>query len=297
MKKIGFIDYYLSEWHANNYPAWIREIDPAFEVAYAWAEVDVSPADGVTTDEWCEKFGAQKCSSIAEVCEKADYLIVLSPDNPERHLDYARQVFPCGKPCYMDKTFAPDAETARAIFALAKQYGVKLFSSSALRFADELADWQESLRSVTVSGSGRLDIYLIHFVEIAVRLMGADVGSVMALSGGRNTVLAMKYRDGRIANLCLYDSRHAPGFAISPESADPEKRLPYVNIGGDYFKRLIAAILAMFDGADVPVKPEETVTVIGVMQAARVAAERPWTEVRLPARSTQESQTGMCEKC
>lgn len=291
MKKIGFIDYYLSEWHANNYPAWIREIDPAFEVAYAWAEVDVSPADGVTTDEWCEKFGAQKCSSIAEVCEKADYLIVLSPDNPERHLDYARQVFPCGKPCYMDKTFAPDAETARAIFALAKQYGVKLFSSSALRFADELADWQESLRSVTVSGSGRLDIYLIHFVEIAVRLMGADVGSVMALSGGRNTVLAMKYRDGRIANLCLYDSRHAPGFAISPESADPEKRLPYVNIGGDYFKRLIAAILAMFDGADVPVKPEETVTVIGVMQAARVAAERPWTEVRLPARSTQESQT------
>ena len=297
MKKIGFIDYYLSEWHANNYPAWIREIDPAFEVAYAWAEVDVSPADGVTTDEWCEKFGAQKCSSIAEVCEKADYLIVLSPDNPERHLDYARQVFPCGKPCYMDKTFAPDAETARAIFALAKQYGVKLFSSSALRFADELADWQESLRSVTVSGSGRLDIYLIHFVEIAVRLMGADVWSVMALSGGRNTVLAMKYRDGRIANLCLYDSRHAPGFAISPESADPEKRLPYVNIGGDYFKRLIAAILAMFDGADVPVKPEETVTVIGVMQAARVAAERPWTEVRLPARSTQESQTGMCEKC
>lgn len=291
MKKIGFIDYYLSEWHANNYPAWIREIDPAFEVAYAWAEVDVSPADGVTTDEWCEKFGAQKCSSIAEVCEKADYLIVLSPDNPERHLDYARQVFPCGKPCYMDKTFAPDAETARAIFALAKRYGVKLFSSSALRFADELADWQESLRSVTVSGSGRLDIYLIHFVEIAVRLMGADVGSVMALSGGRNTVLAMKYRDGRIANLCLYDSRHAPGFAISPESADPEKRLPYVNIGGDYFKRLIAAILAMFDGADVPVKPEETVTVIGVMQAARVAAERPWTEVRLPARSTQESQT------
>lgn len=291
MKKIGFIDYYLSEWHANNYPAWIREIDPAFEVAYAWAEVDVSPADGVTTDEWCEKFGAQKCSSIAEVCEKADYLIVLSPDNPERHLDYARQVFPCGKPCYMDKTFAPDAETARAIFALAKQYGVKLFSSSALRFADELADWQESLRSVTVSGSGRLDIYLIHFVEIAVRLMGADVGSVMALSGGRNTVLAMKYRDGRIANLCLYDSRHAPGFAISPESADLEKRLPYVNIGGDYFKRLIAAILAMFDGADVPVKPEETVTVIGVMQAARVAAERPWTEVRLPARSTQESQT------
>lgn len=281
MKTIGFIDYYLSEWHANNYPAWIREINPEFTVAYAWAELDVSPVDGVTTDEWCAKFGARRCGTIEEVCEKADFLVVLSPDNPERHLDYAKRVFPCGKPCYMDKTFAPDAETARKIFALAKQHGVKLFSSSALRFADELRDWQEPLRSVTVSGGGRLDIYLIHFVEIAVRLMGADVESVMALSGGRNTVLAMKYRDGRIANLCMYDSKRAPSFAVSPESTDPEKRLPYVSIGDDYFKRLIAAILSMFDGAAVPVNPEETVTVIGVMQAARVAAEHPWQEVRL----------------
>ncbi|HBF14405.1 MAG TPA: hypothetical protein DDW30_01720 [Clostridiales bacterium] len=280
-RKIGFIDYYLSEWHANNYPAWIRELDPSFEVAYAWAEVEVSPVDGVTTDEWCAKFGAARCATIEEVCEKADFLIVLSPDNPERHLDYAKRVFPCGKPCYMDKTFAPDAKTAKEIFALAERYGVKLFSSSALRFADELREWQEPLRSVTVSGAGRLDNYLIHFVEIAVRLMGADVRSVMALSGGRNTVLAMKYRDGRVANLCLYDSRHAPGFEVSPESADPAKRLDYIRIGGDFFKRLIAAILSMFDGAEVPVKSEETVTVIGVMEAARRAAASPWVEVEV----------------
>ena len=25
MKKIGFIDYYLDEWHANNYPRMIAE--------------------------------------------------------------------------------------------------------------------------------------------------------------------------------------------------------------------------------------------------------------------------------
>ena len=25
MKKIGFVDYYISEWHANNYPLWIKE--------------------------------------------------------------------------------------------------------------------------------------------------------------------------------------------------------------------------------------------------------------------------------
>lgn len=26
MKKTGFIDYYLDEWHANNYPQWIRNM-------------------------------------------------------------------------------------------------------------------------------------------------------------------------------------------------------------------------------------------------------------------------------
>lgn len=281
MKKIGFIDYYLSEWHANNYPAWIREIDPTFTVAYAWAELDASPKDGVTTDEWCKQYGAERCATIEEICEKADYLVILSPDNPERHLDYAKRVFPCGKPCYMDKTFAPDTKTAKEIFALAEQYGVKLFSSSALRFADELRDWQEPLRSVTVSGGGRQDIYLIHFVEIAVRLMGADVESVTALSGGRNTVLALRYRDGRVANLCLYDASGAPGFEVSPESTDPQKRLKYVRIGNDFFKRLIAAILAMFDGGEVPVRKAETVTVMSVLEAAKTATQTPLTEIKL----------------
>ena len=27
MKKIGFIDYYLDEWHANNYPQFIKDAD------------------------------------------------------------------------------------------------------------------------------------------------------------------------------------------------------------------------------------------------------------------------------
>ena len=29
MKKIGFIDFFLDEWHANNYPKWIRQASAA----------------------------------------------------------------------------------------------------------------------------------------------------------------------------------------------------------------------------------------------------------------------------
>ena len=40
-----------------------------FEVKYAWAEKDVSPVDGRSTDEWCDAFGVQKCGSLSELCD------------------------------------------------------------------------------------------------------------------------------------------------------------------------------------------------------------------------------------
>ena len=62
MKKIGFVDYYISEWHANSYPAWIKEAaekqGAEYKIAYVWAEEYVSPVDGRNTDEWCEAYGA-----------------------------------------------------------------------------------------------------------------------------------------------------------------------------------------------------------------------------------------------
>ena len=79
MKKIGFVDYYISEWHANNYPAWMQEANEKlgldYQVAYAWAEEDISPVDGVSTDQWCEKTGVERCQTIAELCEKSDVIV------------------------------------------------------------------------------------------------------------------------------------------------------------------------------------------------------------------------------
>ena len=116
MKTIGFIDLYISEWHANNYPTWIKKAADALgeelAVKYVFAEQDVSPVDGRTTAEWCEAFGATACASISEVCEKSDFIFVLAPSNPEKHLAYVREVFPFAKPTYVDKTFAPTAAEA-----------------------------------------------------------------------------------------------------------------------------------------------------------------------------------------
>ena len=116
MKKIGFVDYYISEWHANNYPAWIKEASDKlgleYEVAYAWAEDYVSLYDSRNTDEWCKTFGVLRCETIAELCEKSDFIVILAPSDPEKHLEYASEVLKYGKRTYIDKTFAPDYKTA-----------------------------------------------------------------------------------------------------------------------------------------------------------------------------------------
>ncbi len=280
MKKIGFIDYYLSEWHANHYPAWIREIDPSYEVAYAYADLDVSPVDGITTNQWCETFGVERCRSIREICEKSDMLILLSPDNPEQHLRYAKEVFPFGKPCYMDKTFAPDSKTAEEIFALAERYQVKLFSSSALRFATEFRGLEGPYRSVNISGAGKIDNYLIHFVEIAVCFMGPDICSVTCIHTGENCTLTLQYKDERIAIINMYAAHHSPSFGVAAEYVDRTIDRPYyIHVGNDYFKQLIQAILTMFDGGNVPVSSRETIAVMKIIDAVNLACTKPGVPV------------------
>lgn len=273
MKKIGFVDFYISEWHANNYPAWIRqaneELGEDFEVAYAWAEQDVSPVDGVSTKEWCEKFGVTPCATIAELCEKSDYILVLSPSNPEKHLAYARAVFPYGKPTYIDKTFAPDAKTAQEIFDLAEKYGVKFFSTSALRYATELDEYADRVRAVAITGGGgTIDEYLVHQTEMAVKCVGIGAKSVSYEKHAQLETVRVSYDDGRFATMTF-----APALPfIVTASKDDETR--YMPIQSDYFKRLLADILRFYTSGSTSFDVAQTLEVMKIREAALLSREK-----------------------
>ena len=193
MKRIGFIDYYLDEWHANHYPAWIREQCRAAgsdcDVALAWA--DIGRPGGLGTAEWCSRNQVAAASSLAEVVERSDYLVVLSPDNPEQHERLARLPLMSGKPVYIDKTFAPGLASGRRMFDLAAQHGTPMFSSSALRFASELMSQPEALpdRSgleyLSTLGPGSFTTYAVHQLEMIVALAGPDARRIKSLSGGQ----------------------------------------------------------------------------------------------------------------
>ena len=280
MKKLGFIDFCIDEWHANNYPAFLeaanRKFGNDYTVGYAWAEND-SPAGLMTTDEWCAKYGVEKCSSIKELCGKADHVLILSPSNPERHLALAEKVFECGVSPYIDKTFAPDLETAEKIFAAAEKHGVTFFSSSALRYADELAGYNGDAKKIELTGGGRLlEEYIIHQIEMAVKCLGTGAESVVVNETSDGNDITVSYPDGREAKM-----RFAPPLGFTAKVTDAEGKIAEYEINSDYFVNLIGDICRFFDTGVTSFDPHDTLEVMRVRDGILRAAKTPGVFVRI----------------
>lgn len=281
MKKIGFVDYYISEWHANNYPVWFKEIceqtGEEFQVKYAWAEEYVSPVDGRNTDEWCKEFGVEKCESLQELCEKADYILVLSPSNPEKHLGYAKEVLKYKKNTYIDKTFAPDYKTAKEIFDIAENYGTKFFSSSALRYGTELDEMLGAQAIITTGGGSNLDEYIIHQIEMVVKVIGEQAQKLRVEKQGNNQYLMrVAFENDKQATM-LYTCRY--GFTACAEKANGET----VNkpIASNTFNCLLTDILRFYKTGEVSFDTKQTLEVMKIREAVIKGKEKlgEWIEL------------------
>lgn len=262
MKKIGFIDYYLSEWHANNYPNWMKEKCEEkgwdFKVSYAWAEEYVSPVDGKNTDEWCEEFGVEKCETIEELCEKSDYIVILAPSDPEKHLQYAKEVLKYKKNTYIDKTFAPNLKEAEEIFALGDKYGTKFFSTSALRYMEGLEDMEDAISVITTAGGRSIDEYIVHQIEMAVKLLKSKPLAVKVEKQNSQYISRVKFEGNKYATL-NYSSNFA--YSISSDLGD---RTVFKAAGTLHFRRLMEDILNFFETGETSFDTKETLSVIKI---------------------------------
>ncbi|MBQ7293697.1 MAG: hypothetical protein IJW79_08150 [Clostridia bacterium] len=257
MKKIGFVDYYISEWHANNYPGWIKNLDCGYEVTHAWAELDVSPVDGRNTAEWCDQFCVEKCNSIDELCQKCDCIIILAPSNPEKHLRYAEEVLKHGKPTYIDKTFAPDYEPAAKIFDMAKRYYTPFFSTSALRFAEELKELEGGDNFIITGGGSNFPEYCIHTVEMAVKLLDDKFENTNVFSQGNQRICSITTAHGKKATLI-----YAPPLPFSVACDRADGKAVYVKITSDFFANLMKDIIRFFEDGKVSFDTTQTLEVI-----------------------------------
>ena len=273
-KKIGFIDYYISEWHANNYPQWIKEAcekaGKDYVVKYAWAEQYVSPLDGVNTDQWCGKNGCEKCETIEELCEKCDYIFVLSPSNPEKHLEYAREVLKYKKNTYIDKTFTENYEEAKEIFDIAKKNGTKFFSTSALRYADEIRDMENITNVITTGGGRLLEEYIIHQIEMSEKLLHEEPLSVKVENQGKQHICNIKFANNKNATLI-----YAPAYAFTVCAEDSEGNSAFETINSDFFKTMIADILNFFETGECSFDVTQTLYAMKIRTGIIKAKNQP----------------------
>ncbi|MCR4621381.1 MAG: hypothetical protein K5663_04800 [Clostridiales bacterium] len=272
---IGFIDYYLDEWHANNYPRLISEATQGkMRVNLAYGHID-SPIGGRTTDKWCEDMGIRRAGSIDEVCEQSDCIIVLSPDNCEMHELLCQKPLRTGKRVYVDKTFAPDFTTAKRIFDIAEASGTPCYSTSALRYASEYQGISD-VSALTSVGPYRFETYAIHQLEPVMMLIGSKPEKVMYVPGKGAYSLSIAFEDGRTAQINGFDA-NAP-FLMNLVSKGQNM---LINVKSDFFGAFIRNLTRFFETGEGAVPHEETLRIMAVRGAGVEAIKRPCEWVRI----------------
>jgi len=279
--EIGFIDYYLDEWHANNFPAFMKAAcGDKVKVTRAYAQIDSPEPGGRTSAQWSKDMGIPLCDTIEEVVEKSDALIVLSPNHSERHEALCQMPLRSGKPVYVDKTFAPDGRVARRLFDLAAASGTPCYSSSALRNAPEYqAVDREGLWAISSWGPNDFATYAIHQVEPIVMLMGVEASRVLYVPGKDWYTLAVEFADGRAATVSGFMGDDTPFTMNITGKAGPR----IVTAEADFFAPFTVDLVEFFFTGKPPVDSAETLRIMDILAAGKAAQQRPGEWVKIQA--------------
>ncbi len=274
MFRIGLIDYYLDEWHAQNYPRMLRQEIAAqgldMEVALAWAECD--KPDGMTNQSWSETHDVPLAESLATLCERVDGVMILAPSFPEKHLEYALPAIRKGLPVYVDKIFAPTPEEGQKIFDAAIAQGAPLFSSSALRF-DKAFDSYRAAEGMQAKwcltcGPNSFQIYAIHQIEMLQTVLGHPGKSALRVKaigneGGRT--LIFDFGNGVVGQMV---QMNALPFQLTVSDG---QNCRHQMMGDDFFERLVREILKFMRTGESSVPPEDTIAALKMLSAAHRA--------------------------
>ena len=218
--------------------------------------------------------GVEIVQSIPELLEKVDVVLLESVDG-RIHLEEAIPVILAGKPLFIDKPAAGSLADTIAIYDLAKQHGVPVFSSSSLRFSPSvqaLAN-DESLGEIVgamtwgpcsyQAGTPDLFFYGVHGVEILYTLMGPGCETVTRVESADTDVVTGRWSDGRIGTYRGIRKHKADFGAV----AFGNKAIKQAEKTGGY-QELCDQIARFFVTLQAPVAPEATVEMFAFMEAA-----------------------------
>ncbi len=218
--------------------------------------------------------GVEIVETIPQLLEMVDVVLLESVDG-RIHLEEAKQIFPSGKPVFIDKPLAGNLPESIAIFELAKRHRVPVFTSSSTRFGAQLSTMKTNaelgaLLGATTwgpcsyqSGTPDLFFYAIHGVEALYTLMGTGCETVSRVKGPVHDQVTGTWKDGRLG---VYRGI-VRGKAEFGATVFGSERIIQVTESPNY-GNLCRAIGKFFRTGVPPVSEEETLELLTFMEAA-----------------------------
>lgn len=244
----------------------------AFKGGSPDVEASASRVDNFTK-QIQEKFRIPVVPTIEDLCNQVDAVMIESVDG-RKHLEQAIPVFLSKKPIFIDKPLAGSLRDGLEIWRLSKKHSVPVFSSSAYRFYESLAEIKTNnigdIRSVISWGPASLEPhhpdlfwYGIHPTEALFAVLGRGCISVSRISTKNSDVVSAEWSNGRTATLIgLRDSAAGHRVIILGSKGVAEQK------GSGDYAPLVREIVKFFQTGKPPVSLEETIEILAFMEAA-----------------------------
>lgn len=223
--------------------------------------------------EEMKKLGVKIVESIGELLEMVDY-VMLETNDGRLHLEQALPVIKACKTMFIDKPITASLSDAIIIFEKAKQSGVPVFSTSSLRYVEnvQLAAQGEigKIVGATTYGPATVEIthpdlfwYGIHGVEMLYTVMDTGCKQVTRVYTPGTDVAVGVWDDERVGT---YIGTRTGKYEFGGTAFGETGNLPLSPYNG--YRPMLLEIVKFFQSGKPPVKPEDTMEILAFMEAA-----------------------------
>ena len=217
-----------------------------------------------------EEWGIKVTESFEEAVEGAEALL-LEVNDPALHVEYFEKAAKLGVPIFLDKPLADNMANGLEIARIIKEYKVRMFSASSLRFInsmEECVNKFDDIQCASVFGplgiapSGESVVwYGVHAFEALQRIMGCGAESVTAVNDEKGVVAVVHYKDGRRGVIELAKGAFVYGGNVRTNS-DKDVFLCDMTYA---YKGLLDRIVAFFNGGPAPVEIDDTLEIMNLL--------------------------------
>jgi len=230
-----------------------------------------------------EGWGVKVTESFAEAVADCD-AIMLEVNDPAYHVEYFSKCTELGKPIFLDKPMADNTANAKLIAKMAKDKGLRVFSSSSLRFVPALVAAIEAVGepkyTSTYGPLGKAPAgssivwYGVHAFEMLERAMGRGAKSVFARKDSVGVVAVVDYEAGSRGVVELTEGAYSYGGSVRGD----KKAVPFTAENALLYPLELTEVVKFFAGAEPPVTLEDALEVTAMLDAAERSVKSGKTE-------------------